>query len=577
MNLAKSILLSLLFIVSACVSAVMAQQPSTATATVSGRVRVESEALAGIQLMLQQEREGIDMLNQMPPLTTVTDAEGNYRFTNVPAGKYRLQVYAPVYVNEQGDEPFNRGRPVNVAEGETIENLNFTMRRGGVITGNVTDEDGRPMIEESISLFRVDEQGKKSPVGGAQFTSMSLGGLPADSVRDRTDDRGIYRWFGLEPGRYLVAAGGEQHVSTLFDLSKDYQQTYYPRTTNQAEAKPVEVRAGGEVEGIDIVLTRSTAKKGFAASGRVIETETGKPVPGVMIAYESKARSEGAMPVGMMPATTNSQGEFRLEGLKPGAYVASVLNFQAMMGGGSDLYAAPLDFEIGGSDLSGLEIKMSKGTAISGRVALEGAQDPTLLSKLTSVMVQVLPEREPNDQAAPILAFVPAMGMVKPDRTFRIGGVRAGKVRLEAHSMTEQALQLVRMERNGVPVSELVVSAAEPITDLRLIFAFGSASIVGRVEVRGGTLPPGAKIAIRVERKDTANPERGHHFAEADARGQFSFGGVIPGVYEIVAEIIASDHTPVKSASAKQTVTVADKARQEVVLNVEVNPKEKDR
>src|SRR5262245_3461116 len=254
MNSAKPIFLSLLLVALAWFN-VVAQQPATqATAVVSGRVRVEDGTLTRVYVMLQRDREGpgpsMNMRHQAPPLTVVPDAEGNYRFSNVPAGRYRLQVHAPVYVKEEKDEPFRSGQSVNVAEGATIENLNFTLRRGGVITGKVTDEEGREMIEESISLFRVDEQGRKVRIGASQFTAMLLGPPPSDSVRDRTDDRGIYRWFGLEPGRYLVAAGGEQHVTTLSDLNKEYQQTYYPRATNEAEAKLVEVRAGVEVEDI---------------------------------------------------------------------------------------------------------------------------------------------------------------------------------------------------------------------------------------------------------------------------------------------------------------------------------------
>src|SRR5262245_20835954 len=162
MNSAKPVFLSLFLVCSVWASSVLAQRPQTAsakgTATVAGHVSVDGGALAGIQVMLQHEREGMDFLNQTPPLTAVTDADGNYRLSNVPAGKYRLQVYAPVFVSEQKAEPFNSGQPVNIAEGESIENLNFALRRGGVITGKVTDEEGRPMIEESISLFRLDEQ-----------------------------------------------------------------------------------------------------------------------------------------------------------------------------------------------------------------------------------------------------------------------------------------------------------------------------------------------------------------------------------------------------------------------------------
>src|SRR5262245_65163916 len=108
MNSAKPIFLSLLLVAFDWFN-VVAQQPATqATAVVSGRVRVEDGTLTRVYVMLQRDREGPGMnlrggpppRDQPPPLTVVPDAEGNYRFNNVPAGRYRLEVHAPVYVKE---------------------------------------------------------------------------------------------------------------------------------------------------------------------------------------------------------------------------------------------------------------------------------------------------------------------------------------------------------------------------------------------------------------------------------------------------------------------------------------------
>ncbi len=547
-------------------AAVAQQKPPTAgTASVAGRVTVEGGALAGLQVLLQREAEGMEILNQAPPLKAATDADGNFRFSKVPAGKYRLQVYAPVYVKEQKDEPFRAGQPVNVAADENIENLNFSLRRGGVITGKVTDDENRPLIEEAVKLIRVDAQGKRvnEPV------------RPALLSLNRTDDRGVYRLFGVEPGRYLVAVGAEPNETALFGMSKDFQLTYHPRTAVEAEARVIEIAPGAEVEGVNIVMVRADAKKGYVASGRVIEADTGKPVPGVMIAYSSKAKSESAVPFGMTPATTNSQGEFRLEGLAAGSYSISVLNITALMGSGSEFYGEPLNVDVSG-DVSGLELKMSKGAVIVGRVVLDGAQDPKLLAKLAGTLVQALPDIDAKDPSAMMTAMSSmAMGTVGPDGSFKLSGARPGKFNISLNNPKERTLKLLRVEQNGAAIAKLEVTGTTAVNNVRLVVAFGTATLMGRVEVRGGALPPGTRIRVIARQKDTGagNPTA---YADADARGQFTVDGIVPGVYEVsVGSIRTPDNAVVKSQNSTQTVVLADNARQEVLLVVDLTAKEK--
>ena len=59
---------------------------------------------------------------------------------------------------------------------------------GGVITGKVADEDGKPVIAQGVGAFRLDQQGKRDNTAAFQMLMW------------QTDDRGVYRIFGLEPG-----------------------------------------------------------------------------------------------------------------------------------------------------------------------------------------------------------------------------------------------------------------------------------------------------------------------------------------------------------------------------------------
>ena len=129
------------------------QNPSTvkeSPATISGKVTVKGQGLAGIVV-------GMYRSNSPRPspgtIRTVTDQDGNYRLTNVPPGTFEILPVAPAYVALDSE-----GRKsLIVNKGETIENIDFAFARGGVITGKVTDTDGRPVIEEPIFVVPVSQ------------------------------------------------------------------------------------------------------------------------------------------------------------------------------------------------------------------------------------------------------------------------------------------------------------------------------------------------------------------------------------------------------------------------------------
>lgn len=76
-----------------------------------------------------------------------------------------------------------------VGEGENIEEINFSLVRGGVITGKVTDADGRAVIQQPVHIFLSEVFDQGSPK--RQFFPTTVA---------QTDDRGVYRKYGLRAG-----------------------------------------------------------------------------------------------------------------------------------------------------------------------------------------------------------------------------------------------------------------------------------------------------------------------------------------------------------------------------------------
>src|SRR5207237_280815 len=128
-------------------------------------------------------------------INSTTDADGHFQLTHVPAGRFYVTAVAPAFYNEVDGNGYGEGKPVTLTEGESVEEINLALRRGGVITGRLSDATGRPLIQERLTLYRIDPKGEKREHSTRNYNIM------------QTDDRGVYRLYGLPPGRYLVSAG----------------------------------------------------------------------------------------------------------------------------------------------------------------------------------------------------------------------------------------------------------------------------------------------------------------------------------------------------------------------------------
>ena len=171
-------------------------QPQAGTATLVGIVTVDEPNGGPVRRALVSLAFSMDGANQRQ---TTTDEKGGFRFSNLPAGNARLAVSKPGFITthygaRQPGATF--GVPVALPEGRTT-GVTMKMPRGGVITGTVFGDDGRPMSGAPVRVLRqvVSASGERS------YETYSNSALIAT-----TDDRGVYRIFGLPPGNFVVSA-----------------------------------------------------------------------------------------------------------------------------------------------------------------------------------------------------------------------------------------------------------------------------------------------------------------------------------------------------------------------------------
>jgi protocatechuate 3,4-dioxygenase beta subunit len=521
-----------------------AQTPAKApTASISGRVTIDGKGVAGITVAATTSSSPLD--NRTVAKTT-TDDDGKYQLTELAAGQFTVMPLAKAFVVGTSGAFKPPGQSITVAEGETITKIDFALIRGGVITGRITDTDGRPVIGERVNVV-----GRDASDTGPAVTMF-------DGSRNKTDDRGIYRVYGLSPGNYKVSIGQAAvaaNVAIMGMGGSQYTKTFYPGVAEEAKATVLEINEGTEISNIDLVARKSV--RGFSVSGRVVDADSGQPVASVFVVHSSL--NEGTQQLGGMNfsgSQTDANGKFRLENVQPGHYAAYML---ATGDGTTTSYSDQTPFDVSDGDVSGVEIKVHTGAAISGVAVVENNFDPAVASLLQTVSLFAFSNSKGG---------TPSYGrsQINRDGRFSFSGLAPGKVQIHVVGFPTppKGLTLLRTEVDGIEQREgIEVNAGAKITGVRLVFAYGVGSIRGEVRSQDGTLPAGLTLQVII-RSATGS---GRHFTGVvDARGHFVVENIPPGAYEMSVVTFGPDRTASTYAPEPRTVNVENGPVQTVLV-----------
>lgn len=505
------VLLSLLFVCSDGVAQTPAADP---TASVSGRVTIDGKGAVGITVVAKFADS--PWLNRTVA-KTVTDDDGNYRLTKLAAGHLTITPIARAFVVSGSGRYREPGQSVNIAENESIAKIDFALVHGGVITGRVTDLDGRPIIGEQVNVASEDGSRGESAMG---FVPQS---------RNQTDDRGVYRIYGLGPGKYKVSVGravsANGETDTVGMGGSQYTKTFYPGVAEASTATAIEISEGSEVTNID--MTPGKFARGFSVSGRVVDANSSQPVANAFIAYSTV--SEENQTLGQMNFTgnqTDTNGKFRLEGIEPGHYAAFTMSI-----GQENSYSDPTPFYISSGDVTGIEIKVRRGATIEGVAVIDNNVDPTAAALLKSVALFAYVF---DGKIASAPSFSEAK--INPDGSFRFMGLAPGnaKIHVTGFPTPLKGLELVRTEVQGQDQPNgIEVTAGAHVTGVRLVFIYGTGKIRGELKTGGGIWPEDIPVVLSIHAVGGTSHQYSRSI-EVDARGHFVAENIPPGPYELL-------------------------------------------
>jgi Carboxypeptidase regulatory-like domain len=238
---------------------------------------------------------------KVQPLSTRAGRSGQFVFSAIAPGVYLLiavrEGYFPAAYGQR--LPIGRGTPIEVtAESDLFAELR--LRHKGAVTGRVLDENGVARAGVSVLAYRA-----RLPLRSAG-TAVS-------------DDRGVFRIHGLDPGKYWVRSAGH----TLDDGS-GWLATYGPQARELRDARVHRVTVDADTTDADVSPEPGTL---FRLGGPIACDVTGPVI--VTLSSETGRRSaKSGCPM----------GGYRFEGLAPGDYEVFVTMEDGSASGFTELF-----------------------------------------------------------------------------------------------------------------------------------------------------------------------------------------------------------------------------------------------
>jgi carboxypeptidase family protein len=355
-----------------CASMALAQPPpprdsplATGTAIVRGRVIAAGtdRALARVEV---RAISGPLRVNK----AVLTGTDGRFEIGDLPAGKFTIAANKANYVRESWGQKraLGPGTPIELANGQVVQQIDFALQRTGAIAGRITDEFGDPAPDVQVMPMRyafINGERRLQPFG-----------MPST-----TNDLGEYRLFGLVPGQYIVSATMRNMTfGTETTDNTAYAPTYYPGTGSSGEAQRVTVNAAQTVSGMNMTLLPVTAVR---VSGVATDLQ-GKPLVNAFVNLMPRS--------GFIMGTVNggqvrADGTWTISGVTAGEYIARA-NMPGMQ---SDEYATA-EVTVGGGDVTEVQLVSAKLSVVRGRVVFEpGTAKPPSPTAVRVMTVSAIP------------------------------------------------------------------------------------------------------------------------------------------------------------------------------------------
>lgn len=491
-------------------SSAQAEKPGT----ISGRVVNDSgRPLPNAVITLRR----LGSMN-LESIKATTDREGKFEVSGLPRMSYQifafLQGYAPLL---PGDLDDTKASVYHVGDSVTL-----VLTKGGVITGTVTNQAGEPVVGVNVHVLMV-------PNANTLSYPYNLF-APADL----TDDRGIYRIYGLPEGTYVVwAGGGASRFTTNEDPFANDVRTYAPASTRDT-AQEIRVRAGVESNGVDI---QYRGESGHTVSGTASGPKSEQSL-GFAVNLVSASGVQAGMTSGQGP---NDRG-FMFQGVDDGDYNISAMSFRP---DGEWMLSPTKQIKVRGTDVSGVELVVQPLSSVAGRVVLEEIKTTECSDKQRPIFTETVVSAQ---NASDTLAHIPwSIGTVNADEQGNIllKNLPPGRYYFNTQyfakdwylkSLSFASSETASTKKTDAARTWTTLKPGDRLNGLTITLAQGAASLRGQIVLSKGETPAGKLYVylIPAEREMADDPLR-FYGAAVTAEGTVALNNVAPGRYLVLA------------------------------------------
>ncbi len=513
--------------------------PAPPENTISGRIVIQGgEAASGATALAFP----IGIVAQ--PRSTAVVSSGSFKLDGLEAGVYSVSALLPGFVSPPPTSPEESRRYYHTGDSVTL-----ALIKGGVITGTVTNSTNGPVVAASVRAFRVKDVNGQPEPAMVQF-------------RERqTDDRGVYRFYGLPPGTYVISAGGQGRMyGGIYSGAYDNDVPTYAPSSTRDTAMQVLVQSGEEI----IADIQYRGEPGQVISGTLAGlTQSTSPAMGMATGTVTltDVRSHAVlMSVGSSSLSNNS---FAFYGVPDGEYE---LLAQQYLPSRDMLISDPRRVKVQGANVTGINLSLAPLGSIAGRLVLESnppadcVKRHALASQETVIVASRLKQETKPAGGKTAKTETPAElplsftvnqridGVPDAKGDFTLRNMAAGLYRIESELpgpgwylrsivMGPQTIPTKPSDPN-IPRDGIALKSGERVSALIVTIAEGAASLRGRVSVaEGQALPSGLRVYLAPAEREGADNVLRFFEARADGDGGFVMGNIAPGRYWIIARL----------------------------------------
>jgi len=465
---------------------------------------------------------------------TFSDSDGHFQFDGLPPSQVTVTAQKPGFIT---DQDVNGPSSNWITIGSNSSGITIKLVPQSAIYGRVTDSVGQPIEHMPLRLTaRVIHEGRKrwEPRGMAE-----------------TDEDGHYRFAGLMPGTYYLAAGpreGELQLLAAGEKQKSgFPHMYYPGVADLTSSAPIQLAPGAQSEADFSLATVPVYQVTGTVGGHT-------PDQGVGFQVLTPSGDEVSMPTNFNMGT----GAFTLEDVPAGSYLLRALSQMSLQPMRAETRIAVA------SNMDGVHMTLAPAVSIPIVVRLDahassGSGSSGGTPQRPPVSVHLIPQ-DPTTAELFSNAEPNGNGLVLQNVDF-------GTYTVDIRPLSPWYVQSATYGQSNVLYDDISIAPGQGYP-MDIVLRDDGASISGTLKPSGGT-PQRINVVILAQPAS----KLGAHTLQG-ITDTFSLNGLAPGDYLVFAfdrdDGLEYSNPDVMDAYASQAAHVTLTAGQQAQVQVEV-------